>query len=787
MNGFRKSCLSFCLAIVAISVNAKIEDSANNNLTINDSSHVYDIEEIVVVAQPKEVMKLRMQPSSSTSFSSADMKQLGMHDLRDISAHTPAFTMPDYGSRLTSSAYIRGTGSRINNPAIGIYYDGIPIVNKSAYNFYTYGLDRVDIVRGPQGTLYGQNTEGGLIKMYTRNPLNNRGTDIRLGIGTHLQRNAEVAHHTRFGNNLALTVAGFYNGWNGFLRNATTNERADKMNEAGGRVRLMFTPKQNLSFDLVSDYQYVDQNGFAYGKLNIADNTTEKPATTFQSSYRRNMLNTGLTVRHSFAGMEMTSTTSHQYLNDRILMDQDYTAQDYMSLSQKQLQNALTEELCLKSNSNSKWQWASGAFFSYQWLKTSAPVDFGEATTRPIANGIKTAMERAMTAMGRPVGDIAVDVTMTVPGLFHTPQLNAAVFHETNLKLTDRLTATAGLRYDFNRVAIDYDTKAAMDMTATVMGRTATYTLTSALLHNEHTAYQQLLPKLALTFETDNNNSNIYATVSKGYRAGGYNIQMFSDILRTELNANSSAAMSGSYDVEHTADDYNNIKNTIAYKPETSWNYEIGLRQNLFDNTVHIDLAAYYMSIRNQQLSVMAGNYGYGRRMVNAGRSRSIGFETSVKGIALDSKLSWTLSYAFTHATFRSYQDSEASGSATETVDYKGKRVPYIPTNTLGLCTAYRLDLNNSALRSLTFGVNMTAQGKTYWNEANTYAQPLYVLIDANINGDIGFANISLWCKNMTNTRYNTFAINSAATGTEEYFAQRGRPIHCGVSITMHI
>ena len=79
--------------------------------------------------------------------------------------------MPSYGSRLTSSFYIRGIGSRINNPAIGVYLDGMPLLTKSAFNQHIYQIDRIDILRGPQGTLYGMNTEGGLVRIYSKNPL----------------------------------------------------------------------------------------------------------------------------------------------------------------------------------------------------------------------------------------------------------------------------------------------------------------------------------------------------------------------------------------------------------------------------------------------------------------------------------------------------------------------------------------------------------------------------------------------------------------------------------------
>ena len=109
-----------------------------------------------------------------------EMQQLQVRQLTDMSLYVPSFTMPQYGSRLTSSMYIRGIGSRVNNTAVGIYYDNIPLISKSAFNTHFYMLDRVDVLRGPQGTLYGANTEGGIVRIYSKNPMSYQGTDINL-------------------------------------------------------------------------------------------------------------------------------------------------------------------------------------------------------------------------------------------------------------------------------------------------------------------------------------------------------------------------------------------------------------------------------------------------------------------------------------------------------------------------------------------------------------------------------------------------------------------------------
>ena len=758
-----------------------------------DTSRVYDLDEIVVVSQPKEVTTLRRQPLSSTVLSGRDISTLGTHSLSDIAAYVPSFAMPAYGSRLTSSVYVRGIGSRVNNPAVGIYIDGIPLVSKNSYNFHTYQIDRIDVLRGPQGTLYGMNTEGGLVRLYSKSPMKYQGTDISLGVGTHFYRNIEAAHYIKPSDKLALSFAGFYNGSNGFFRNSTTGRRADTSNEAGGKARLIYQPNTKLTADLVVDYQYSRQGAFPYGVYDTETRHIASPATNRDNSYKRNMLNTGLGLTYRTEALAFSSQTSYQFLKDCMEMDQDYLPQDYMHLGQRQLMNALTQELTVKSTHEGAWQHTSGVYGSYQWLKTSAPVFFDDDFTGRIAGGIQSSIYngilQSMTSAGMPAGmaeamieqagGVSVGVDMQVPALFHTPQANIGVYHESNIAITSRLTATLGLRYDYNRVDISYATSAAMTVAASVMGAQAANTLTSSLNNETHNAYHQLLPKVGLSCTIDDDGSNIYAVASKGYRAGGYNIQMFSDILQAELNANSGMAMGGSHDIGHTAEDYANVNKTITYKPEESWNYEIGAHLNIFDGRVHADFAAYCMTIRNQQLSVMAEGYGFGRMMVNAGRSRSLGLEAALRGSAFDNRLSWGATYALTSAKFTEYSETDGG----ESIDYAGNYIPYVPQHTVSLRADVRLPIGSNGDRALLFGADVTGQGRTYWDEANTASQPFYAQLGLHAGLQWGKTALRLWCKNVTNTDFATFAFSSSASGKELWFAQKGNPVQAGIDI----
>ena len=443
-----KKCILLTLCCTPVFASAHIIGESHMNGKTNhtydtnvaDTSRVYDIDEIVVSSQPKDLQRLRRQAVSSTSLSAKTLAAFATRDMRDVATRVPSFVMPCYGSRYTSSVYVRGIGSRVNNPAIGMYVDDIPMVNKSAFNTHLYDLSRIDILRGPQGTLYGQNAEGGLVRVYTKSPLTYQGTDAKLSIGSHMWRMAQISHYNKVEGVGAYSLSAFYNGQNGFLRNQYNKHRADDGNEAGARLKFMRQQTDRTLISLAADYQWVRQNGFAYGDYDLTTRRASAPSTNKPNSYRRHLASVGLTVNYRGVNADINSTTSYQYLDDSMLMDQDYMPIDYMSLGQRQLLNAITQEFAIKNHDDKKWRRVTGAFFSYQWLRTNAPVNFGEGITTPmgkaIANSIYQSIMKSMTDKGMSeqaakaiidkAGGVSMNVGMDVPGL-HRPRVKPQV------------------------------------------------------------------------------------------------------------------------------------------------------------------------------------------------------------------------------------------------------------------------------------------------------------------------------------------------------------------------
>ena len=769
--------------------------AATNNNAVGtlpgDTTKVIDIEEVVVIATPKENSRLRQQPVSATSLSQEDMRNNAVTSVKSLSALVPNLFIPDYGSKLTTSVYIRGIGSRINTPAIGLYVDNIPFIDKSAFDFNYADVERIDVMRGPQGTLYGRNTMGGLIRVFTKSPFTYQGTDLRLSAAIYNNYQASLTHYHRISTQFAFSAGAFYSHKGGFFKNDFNGKRIDTDNEFGGRIRAIWLPTENLKLDFTVNYEYTNQGGYPYEYTGRTDGETEDRAGYIGSisynndcGYRRNLVNSGVNLEYQGRNFTLSSATGFQYLYDRMDLDQDFTEQDIYTIMQKQNSKTLSEEIVMKSKPGSRWQWTTGVSGFYQWLDTDAPVTF-----RP--DGVKTMIEdnaNSMFPSGNPAAPTmhltVNNSTLPVPGRFETPVLNGAVYHQSTLNdlFVDGLSLTVGLRLDYEKIKMHYDSGTDMDFDF-LFGMGPMH-ITSENLHaissfigEESADYTQLLPKFALEYAWNPQN-NVYASVTKGYRSGGYNIQMFSDLIQGSLRNAMIDALAADPNFKRFASMLENFKTGSAsireatlYKPEYSWNYEIGTHLTLFGGKLQADLAAFYMDTRDQQISRFADS-GLGRITVNAGKSRSIGAEASLRSQITDA-LSLYGSYGYTYATFTDY-------TLSDTEDYNGNYVPFVPKHTFTAGGQYVFRLRKGAwLDNITVNANYRAAGRIYWTEQNNASQPLYGILNGRVSLNKGNGQVGFWINNALNKDYQAFYFETMNRG----FAQQGRPLQFGIDL----
>lgn len=778
------------LMLASASAAAATNNNANGTLP-GDTTKVIDIEEVVVIATPKENSRLRQQPVSATSLSQEDMRNNAVTSVKSLSALVPNLFIPDYGSKLTTSVYIRGIGSRINTPAIGLYVDNIPFIDKSAFDFNYADVERIDVMRGPQGTLYGRNTMGGLIRVFTKSPFTYQGTDLRLSAATYNNYQASLTHYHRISTQFAFSAGAFYSHKGGFFKNDFNGKRIDTDNEFGGRIRAIWLPTENLKLDFTVNYEYTNQGGYPYEYTGRTDGETEDRAGYIGSisynndcGYRRNLVNSGVNLEYQGRNFTLSSATGFQYLYDRMDLDQDFTERDIYTIMQKQNSKTLSEEIVMKSKPGSRWQWTTGVSGFYQWLDTDAPVTFRQ-------DGVKTMIEdnaNSMFPSGNPAAPTmhltVNNSTLPVPGRFETPVLNGAVYHQSTLNdlFVDGLSLTVGLRLDYEKIKMHYDSGTDMDFDF-LFGMGPMH-ITSENLHaissfigEESADYTQLLPKFALEYAWNPQN-NVYASVTKGYRSGGYNIQMFSDLIQGSLRNAMIDALAADPNFKRFASMLENFKTGSAsireatlYKPEYSWNYEIGTHLTLFGGKLQADLAAFYMDTRDQQISRFADS-GLGRITVNAGKSRSIGAEASLRSQITDA-LSLYGSYGYTYATFTDY-------TLSDTEDYNGNYVPFVPKHTFTAGGQYVFRLRKGAwLDNITVNANYRAAGRIYWTEQNNASQPLYGILNGRVSLNKGNGQVGFWINNALNKDYQAFYFETMNRG----FAQQGRPLQFGIDL----
>ena len=778
-----------------------------------DTLRQFNIEEAVVVASPKETQQLRRQPLSVSLFSAKEMKARNVTSLKGLSSFAPNFYMPSYGSRLTSAVYIRGIGSRINTPAVGLYVDNVPYVDKSAYDFAFNGIERVDVLRGPQGTLYGRNTMGGLVRVFTADPLTHHGTEVSAGWTSRTGgRRVSALTYLHPASNLGLSVNAYYNGESGFYRNGATGRKQDGSDAGGGRVRLSWRPTDVVKLDWTASYEYSDEDACPYfqtGTVSYGNYVTKSDGETLAqnrpSSYRRSLLNTGLGVEHRLEKCVLTSITSYQHLTDRMFMDQDFTAADIFSLEQRQFMNTASEEIALKSRDrNARWQWSTGAFAMYQYLRTACPVTF-------YAYGVSMLNSQLAAAMPtQPTIDLNfTGTTLPFNARMVTPSTNTALFHQSTINdLGVRgLSLTLGLRLDYDHRSLHVHANNGAEGIPYYFGMSmGQYMHFNTTLNADasfsgkmkHTSWQ-VLPKASLSYALPRELGNVYFSVSKGYRSGGYNIQSYSDLSQTALrravmlgvkdysiatinalplpDAQKQGAIKGMTSVLDAQIPAETDITSLYYKPEYTWSYELGIHHDLAGKTLQLDLSAFYMKTRDQQLARFAES-GLGRVMVNAGRSRSVGVEASLRSTLLAERLNLSASYGFTRATFTAY-DLGTSSSAGH-VDYTGNRVPFVPEHTFTATADFRQPLANAFLQAVSVGADVKGAGSVMWDEANTFSQSFYATLGAHLALEFGKGvSLDLWGRNLTASRYATFSFDNM----QRRFAQYGQPRHFGADI----
>ena len=743
----------------------------------NDTLKVYYLDEVVVSSSVKETNELKSLPTAVSVVSPRQLQDAHIESLPRLSAFIPNFFIPSYGSKVSTPIYIRGVGARLGSQTVSLYVDNVPSFNPSAFDFEFQDVQRIEVLRGAQGTLYGRNAIGGIVNMYTLSPLSFQGTKLMVSGGNYGQFSVKGSDYRKLSDYFGLSLGGYYKRDDGYFTNSYTGKKVDDSENAGGKFKLEWQASPSFKAMLFANYDYVSGGAFPYMHEDSTAVSFNEP-----SSYDRHLFTNGLSLDYTGNGYSIHSTTGFQYLKDDMKMDQDYSPKSVFSINQKQKQHSVSQEVTVKSDTQGVYRWVIGAFGFYDKREVDTPV------------ALKDGMIGFLQSHLPPFITYDND-RIDLPGVYTKPSQGVALFHQStlnNLFGLDGLSATAGIRFDYEHTKLDYFTEShGADITVKppVPGMGEIKINGDTLLQGNFSKdFWEILPKFALQYQMSPT-SQVYLSASKGYKTGGYNEQVFSEILQDAL-AESLMSKSPMGPPSGTGDDTPKptIEEQLSYDPETSWTYELGGRYEMLDRKLSLTYAFFY----NLQITQLAKQGTSGRTIANAGKSESKGVELSAKYVPMDN-LSFFAEYGFADSRFVKYEIEEVVDDKTKQISYADNHVPFAPRHTLSLGASYIHHFPRTAfIDRLVGNIQYRGVGKIYWTESNKndagtedLYQSFYGITNASIAVVKGALGLECWVENLFDTKYNSFLFEQkdVTTGEMNILVQRGYPTRFGATL----
>lgn len=712
------------------------------------------------------------QPSAQTWLGRQDLSRYRVQQLTDLTSRVPSLFVPDYGSRRSAAIYLRGSGARSVGQTIGLYIDGVPVLNKAGFNLELPAVAGIEVLRGPQGTLYGRNAQSGVINYYMRSAFDRTGGEVQLTVGNYGLYRARLEQSLRLGQSWGLSYGLVGTTRKGYFDNQTTGKAQDSLRSLTGFVKLEYRPSERLQMAWSATGDYVDQGAFPYQQLSSQGQLLPL-ASDAPEHYKRHSAALRYLLSYQWDAVQLQSATGYQYLYDATDMDMDKTAADLYRVRQTLREHGLTQELILRSrlDLSRRYNWTLGLFGYYDPKRLEAPVHYSYPGISGQINGALRGVRAALMRTNPQAAQRMPEISYVDPqgravvndNAFEQPEWGLALYHESSLKLLPTLRLTAGLRLDYEHHRLDYEVGGyAMPLQLTLpMGQMHVTAPAVQLSGSQSSESWQLLPKLALQW-TPLEGLETFASVTRGAKAGGFNEQSFSELIAQVQLADAMAMnpTSGAQPYDRTT-----IPSRTTYTPETSWSYELGARYQNEATGTKLELSTYLQQVRDLQLTRFVSS-GAGRIVGNAGASQTFGIELSASQ-RIFAPLTAQLSYNFTDARF-----TETAGTAL-----RDNFVPFIPRHSFSALLAYSEQLSQTA--RLFWETEFTGLGRIYWDEAGTSSEPLQTNFRARLGLGLGRWTAALWANNIFDHSYQVFAYRMMGSS----FAQRNAPRSFGFDL----
>lgn len=679
-----------------------ISSTQQTTITITLIEQSKQLAEVVVTADKVEA-NLQKTPLAVTALNAKQLQEYRVWTISDLTALAPSTFIVEHGNSTGSNFLnIRGSMGFSNDQAVAVYVDGVYQFDFFSAPINFSNIERVEILRGPQGTLYGRNAFGGVLNVITKRPTNKTSGFAEVDFGNYGQQRYSVGFNTAPIKNKLFLNAGFQsNGRGSVYENPTLNTKHfDHHNAYSGNINLKYLVSDKWTIDWNTRYEN-DKDKGAYPWAATDSLARANPYTAlgnWDNTERRTNFNTSLAVKYFGRKFNFTSITAlvdyHIWFPGRY--DFDFSAYKLISGNTWSKQNELTQEFRFSSPANAgKWKWTAGSFLFGEKAKNGSTTYFDE--------------DYALYDPTAPYASISNGKRKSY---------GVAFYGQATYAVTSKFDITAGVRYDVERRELTQNTAFEKDGVVTPLTADSTAKKT----------FNAFTPKVILSYKLTAN-AMLYGSYAKGFRVGGFN-----------------------------------FGNTTypTYDPEKSDNYEIGIKNNLWNNQFKLNLTAFYFQQKHQQVSTSKDGINYAT--LNVGDMDNYGLELEASALPVKNlQIDWTASTSHSE-----YNKLELFDAATNTVkNYKGNKAINNPALQSMLALQYGVPFSTSAQNFKAFiRGEFRYIGEYELDFINQYQQKAYGMLNARAGVTSNHFDIALWVRNLNDVRYMAYGYGAYLMGS---------------------
>jgi iron complex outermembrane recepter protein len=708
------SAVGFATLVKNVSLNK------STNLDISLASNIQQLDEIVVSAEKTDA-KNSAVPVAVSVLNARQINNYRLWDISQLSAVVPNLSAGNSGDGRNVTT-LRGITTTSYEQAVATYVDGVNQFTLDTYMPQLYDVERIEVLRGPQGTLYGRNAMGGVINIITKKPTNRQESYSELSFGNYNQSRLLQSFKTPLiKDKLFLGAAVLYENRKGFYTNTYTKSDFDGQKKFTGNYYLRYLP--NSKWELQGNFKH--SNGLNNGAFTLSPNKTNafaKPYIVNQNAtttMQDDNLNASLNIKYRSNGLIFSSQTSfqHNYRIYRDPIDADFSPLDAITIKNNygksyNKSDVFTEEIRLQSsdNDNKPLKWTIGSFFFSQNSPTKQATQFGAQAN----------------LLGLP------DVNFSLITVNNGKARGGALFGQTSYQLSKKLSLIGGLRLDVENRNL---------LVSGSYYKSATVNFTTRKDTSASRNFTAFSPKAGIQYHVKEN-VEMFLMYTKGYRAGGLT-SLGSDPSQPPLR---------------------------DFQPEYSNNIELGVKSTFLDHKLMANVYVFTTFLNNVQQPTLILPDAV-TVIKNAGKLKSQGVEFELAYIPVKG-----LEISYTSGVVDAKYTSLSIPINGTTKNLNGNRQIFTPSYTQQFSAQYTFPIRMKKDISGMVRFEYLSLGKQYFDLANTIVQDAYSLLNTKFGIQSSKLSLFGWVRNISNTKYISYGYDFGGVSL-------GNPLTSGVTL----